>query len=109
MRRPRRNAYRVTPAREKIKPACLLCDADGRDQVESPADVGVRGAAGPPERRGGKIYTVSHSVIVVVLLALAGFLIGGAFTTWKNNSRFLAAILGICAVLAVVGAVLWWR
>ncbi|MFF3574689.1 hypothetical protein [Nocardia jiangxiensis] len=52
---------------------------------------------------------MSHSVIVVVLLALAGFLIGGAFTTWKNNSRFLAAILGICAVLAVVGAVLWWR
>ncbi|MBY8863650.1 hypothetical protein K7711_44785 [Nocardia sp. CA2R105] len=52
---------------------------------------------------------MSHSVIVVVLLALAGFLAGGAFTTWKNNSRFLAAILGICAVLAVVGAVLWWR
>ncbi|WP_169816328.1 hypothetical protein [Nocardia miyunensis] len=52
---------------------------------------------------------MSHSVIVVVLLALAGFLIGGAFTTWKNGSRVLAAILGVCAVLAVAGAVLWWR
>ncbi|WP_169813264.1 hypothetical protein [Nocardia vaccinii] len=52
---------------------------------------------------------MSHSVIVVVLLALAGFLIGGAFTTWKNGSRLLSGLLAVCAVLAVVGAVLWWR
>ncbi len=50
---------------------------------------------------------VSNSVIVVVLLALAGFLVGGAFTMWKN-SRVLSAMLGVCAVLAVVGAVAWW-
>jgi membrane protein DedA with SNARE-associated domain len=48
-------------------------------------------------------------VIVVVLLALAGFLVGGVFTTWKNGNRILAAILGVCAVLAAVGAVLWWK
>lgn len=52
---------------------------------------------------------VSHSLIAVVLLALAGFLIGGAFTTWRNNARFLAGILGVCAALSVVGAVLWWK
>jgi len=52
---------------------------------------------------------VSHSVIVVVLLALAGFLIGGAFTTWRNNARTLAVILGVCAALSVAGAVLWWK
>ncbi len=52
---------------------------------------------------------VSHSVIVVVLLALAGFLIGGVFTTWKNGSRVLSVILGVCAVLAIVGMALWWK
>jgi hypothetical protein len=52
---------------------------------------------------------VSHSVIVVVLLTLAGFLIGGAFTTWRNNSRPLAVFLGACAVLSAVGAALWWK
>ncbi|MBO0854314.1 MAG: hypothetical protein J2P18_11145 [Nocardia sp.] len=50
---------------------------------------------------------MSHSVIVVVLLALAGFLAGGAGTMWKNN-RVLAVILGVCAVLAVAGAAAWW-
>ena len=52
---------------------------------------------------------MSHALIVVLLLALAGFLIGGAFTTWRNNARPLAAFLGACAVLSVVGAVLWWK
>jgi hypothetical protein len=57
----------------------------------------------------GQDKGVSHSLIAVVLLALAGFLIGGAFTTWRNNARFLAGVLGVCAVLSVVGAVLWWK
>ncbi|MFI5781007.1 hypothetical protein [Nocardia sp. NPDC051570] len=51
---------------------------------------------------------MSHSVIVVFLLALAGFLIGGAYSTWKNN-RVVAVALGVAAVLAVVGAVAWWK
>ncbi|NKY52573.1 hypothetical protein [Nocardia vermiculata] len=50
---------------------------------------------------------MSNSIVVVLLLALAGFLVGGAFTMWKN-SRVMAAVLGICAVLAVVGAITWW-
>lgn len=52
---------------------------------------------------------VSHSLIVVLLLTLAGFLIGGAFTTWKSNSRPLAVFLTVCAVLSLVGAALWWK
>ena len=52
---------------------------------------------------------MSHSLIIVVLLALAGFLIGGAFTTWRNDARMLAVFLGACAALSVVGAVLWWK
>ncbi|AHH21953.1 hypothetical protein [Nocardia nova] len=50
---------------------------------------------------------MSNSIVVVFLLALAGFLVGGAFTMWKN-SRVMSGILGVCAVLAVVGAIAWW-
>ncbi|WP_227979369.1 hypothetical protein [Nocardia spumae] len=50
---------------------------------------------------------MSNSILVVFLLALAGFLVGGAFTMWKN-SRLMSAILGVCALLAVVGAISWW-
>ncbi|MBF6329119.1 hypothetical protein [Nocardia transvalensis] len=52
---------------------------------------------------------MSHSVIVVFLLALAGFLIGGAISTWKNSNRVLAVALGACAVLAAAGAAVWWQ
>ena len=40
------------------------------------------------------------------LLALAGFLLGGVVSTWRN-SRPLALALGICAVLAGAGGVAW--
>lgn len=49
---------------------------------------------------------VSTDVAVVLLFTLAGFLIGGAYTTWKT-ARPLAVALGVCAVLAALGAVLW--
>ncbi|MBF6175413.1 hypothetical protein [Nocardia blacklockiae] len=49
---------------------------------------------------------MSNSVIVVLLLALAGFLLGGAYSSWKNT-RWLAVALGACAVLAAAGAVTW--
>ncbi|MFJ2833752.1 MULTISPECIES: hypothetical protein [Nocardia] len=42
----------------------------------------------------------------VLLFALAGFLLGGAYTTWKNN-RALSIALIAAAVLAAVGAALW--
>lgn len=49
---------------------------------------------------------VSSDVAVVLLFALAGFLLGGVYTTWKT-ARPLSIALAVCAVLAVVGAVAW--
>jgi hypothetical protein len=45
-------------------------------------------------------------VVVIGLLALAGFLAGGVYATWKT-ARFLAVVLLALIVLAVGGAVLW--
>ncbi|WP_199439680.1 hypothetical protein [Umezawaea beigongshangensis] len=40
------------------------------------------------------------------LLALAGFLLGGVWTTWRT-AKVVAVVLGVFAVLAIGGAVLW--
>lgn len=45
-------------------------------------------------------------VVVIGLLAVAGFLVGGVYTTWKT-ARLLSVILGVLMLLAVGGAVLW--
>ncbi|QFU87708.1 hypothetical protein [Amycolatopsis sp. YIM 10] len=44
--------------------------------------------------------------IIVGLLALAGFLIGGVYSTWKT-AKVMAMLLGVGAVLAVGGAIAW--
>ena len=49
---------------------------------------------------------MSKEVIVVGLLAVAGFLVGGVYSTYRT-AKGLAMILGVCAVLAVGGAVVW--
>ncbi|UGT40833.1 hypothetical protein LTV02_33445 [Nocardia yamanashiensis] len=49
---------------------------------------------------------MSSSVIFVLLLALAGFLLGGAYTTWKT-AKPLAVALALAGALAVAGAFLW--
>ena len=49
---------------------------------------------------------MSNSVLVVVLLALAGFLFGGAYSTWKTI-RWLAIVLAVGGVLALAGAITW--
>ncbi|MGQ4597064.1 hypothetical protein [Nocardia sp. R6R-6] len=54
-----------------------------------------------------KMGTVSSDVTVIVLFALSGFLIGGAFTTWKT-ARPLSVALAVCAALAAGGALAWW-
>ncbi|SDG30531.1 hypothetical protein SAMN05216553_10722 [Lentzea fradiae] len=45
-------------------------------------------------------------VVVIGLLALAGFLGGGVYSTWKT-AKVMAVILLVLTVLAVGGAVLW--
>ena len=45
-------------------------------------------------------------VVVIGLLALAGFLGGGVYATWKT-AKLLAVILLVLTVVAVGGAVLW--
>jgi hypothetical protein len=50
---------------------------------------------------------VSKDVYVILLLALAGFLIGGVYTTWKT-ARTTAIALLVAAVLAAAGAVAWF-
>lgn len=42
----------------------------------------------------------------VILLAVAGFLIGGVYATWKT-ARFFAVALAVAAVMAVVGGIGW--
>lgn len=42
----------------------------------------------------------------IILLGLGGFLVGGAYSTWKNN-RFVAAVLGVLAITAIAGGVGW--
>lgn len=37
----------------------------------------------------------------IALILLAGFLAGGTYAMWKN-SRVVAALLGACAVMAVL-------
>ncbi|WP_327110641.1 hypothetical protein OHB12_22980 [Nocardia sp. NBC_01730] len=51
--------------------------------------------------------TVPTDVAVIILFALAGFLLGGAYTTWKT-ARLLSIALSVCAALAAAGALAWW-
>jgi hypothetical protein len=50
---------------------------------------------------------VSKEVVLVILIAVAGFLIGGVYTTWKT-AKVTATVLGVAAALAVGGAVAWY-
>ncbi|BDT93721.1 MULTISPECIES: hypothetical protein [Nocardia] len=70
----------------------------------------LREATHPPVGRRAAwsmMGTVSSDVTVIVLFALAGFLLGGAYTTWKT-ARPLSIALAVCAVLAAGGALAWW-
>jgi hypothetical protein len=49
---------------------------------------------------------VSKEGAVILLLALAGFLIGGVYSMWKT-ARVAAIVLAVLAALAVGGAVAW--
>ncbi|WP_291411875.1 hypothetical protein [Actinophytocola sp.] len=49
---------------------------------------------------------MSKEVVVIGLFAVAGFLIGGVYSTWKT-ARGLAMLLGVAAAVAVAGAIIW--
>jgi hypothetical protein len=49
---------------------------------------------------------VSKDLVVILTVAFAGFLIGGAYTTWKT-ARTLAIVLVAAALLAAAGALAW--
>ena len=51
---------------------------------------------------------MNSGVVGVLLLALGGFLVGGVYSTWKNDSKIASVVLGIAAVLALGGAVAWF-
>ncbi|GAA3356119.1 hypothetical protein [Saccharopolyspora gregorii] len=42
----------------------------------------------------------------IVLLAVAGFLVGGVAATWKT-ARLAAVVLGVLAALAAAGGIAW--
>jgi hypothetical protein len=50
---------------------------------------------------------VTKDVALIGLLAVAGFLIGGVYTTWKT-AKLMATLLGVAAVLALGGAIAWY-
>jgi hypothetical protein len=58
--------------------------------------------------RGNTVSAAGHNgrMASVILFALAGFLLGGAYSTWKSV-RPLAITLAVLGVLAAAGAVAW--
>lgn len=49
---------------------------------------------------------MSTDLVAILLLGLAGFLVGGVYTNWKK-SRGLAIALLVCALMAAGGAIAW--
>lgn len=49
----------------------------------------------------------TREYIIIGLLALAGFLIGGVYTTWKS-AKVMAMVLAGAAVVAAGAAIAWW-
>lgn len=50
---------------------------------------------------------MSKEIVGILLLALAGFLIGGVYATYKT-AKFMAGVLFIATLLAIGGAVAWF-
>ncbi|WP_370943129.1 hypothetical protein AB5J62_29065 [Amycolatopsis sp. cg5] len=50
---------------------------------------------------------MSKEMIGILLLALAGFLIGGVYATWKSV-KLMAIVLGLAALVAAGAAVAWF-
>ena len=50
---------------------------------------------------------MSKEVVGIILLAVAGFLVGGVYSAWKT-AKLLAIVLLVGALLAVGGAIAWF-
>lgn len=50
---------------------------------------------------------MTKDVALIGLLAVAGFLIGGVYTTWKT-AKLMAGLLAVAALLAIGGAIAWY-
>lgn len=50
---------------------------------------------------------MSESTLTLVLFIVAGFLVGGAWTAYQSGSKVMTVILGLLAVVATAGAVMW--
>ncbi len=50
---------------------------------------------------------MTKDVALIGLLAVAGFLVGGVYTTWKTN-KVTAGVLAVGALLALGGAIAWY-
>ena len=50
---------------------------------------------------------MSKEVVLIILIAVAGFLIGGVYTTWKT-AKLMATVLAVAAALAIGGAIAWY-
>jgi hypothetical protein len=50
---------------------------------------------------------VSKEIVGILLLALAGFLAGGVYSTYKT-AKFLAGVLLVATLLALGGAIAWF-
>lgn len=48
-----------------------------------------------------------QALVTIALLALAGILVGGAYTMWKTT-KAAAVVLGVLALMAAAGGVAWY-
>ncbi|AZA08963.1 hypothetical protein [Corynebacterium pseudopelargi] len=46
-------------------------------------------------------------VLIYILFLLAGLLVGGAWTVYRNHSKFLGVALGGCAAMAAAAGIVW--
>lgn len=49
---------------------------------------------------------MSKEVVVIILIAVAGFLAGGVYSTYKT-AKVMAVVLGLGAAVAVGAAIVW--
>lgn len=49
---------------------------------------------------------MSEGLIAILLLAAAGFLLGGVWALWRT-AKFFASVLAVLVVIAAAAGVLW--